>query len=75
MTFNLPWEKFRYKVLPMDFKPSSDVFNIEYDKYTRNVKGCIKSFDDVLQQVAGYSQLKSKLFNNFREKKCKSKIL
>ena len=31
-TFTLPWGRFRYEVLPMGLKPSSDVFNIQSDK-------------------------------------------
>ena len=50
--FTLPWGRFRYKVLPMGLKPSSDVFNIQSDKCVQGVEGALKSVDDALTQAS-----------------------
>ena len=61
LTFTLPWGRFRYEVLSMGLKPSSDKFNIESNDCTRNQNRCLKSVYDVLQQARSYRQLMDRL--------------
>ena len=74
--FSLPWGRFCYEILPMGLKPSGDKFNMESDNATRVKVGCLKSVDDVLQQVDSYRQMKDRLiglFTDFRDKNIKEK--
>ena len=47
-TFTLPFGRYRYEVLPMGLKPSSDHFNINSDKAVKKLRGTLKSVDDML---------------------------
>ena len=47
-TFTLPFGRYRYEVLPMGLKPSSDFFNINSDKAIKGLNGTLKSVDDML---------------------------
>ena len=63
--FTLPWGRFRYEVLPMGLKPSSDIFNIQSDRALQGVEGALKSVNDVLTQAGSYKELKERLVKRF----------
>ena len=69
-TFTLPYGRYRYEVLPMGLKPSSDHFNINSDKAVKGLPGTLKSVDDMLTQGTSWADLKGKmtiLFQRFRK--------
>ena len=60
-TFTLPLGCYRYEVLPMGLKPSSNFFNINSDKAIKRLNGTLKSIDDMLTQGRSWGDLRRKM--------------